>query len=127
MANKKSGEILVELDKTRVLKFGLNAFAAFEDEMWVTIPAYLMEFSEKTKGDPGAAMRFFGFKQIRAMLWAGLLHQDQTLTPAGAGDLADKAPGETWQDKAAYLIERVFTAFAGAQEPISKKKGSEEA
>jgi len=68
--------IPIQLDKERHLKFDLNAFAALED----------------VYGDINAAfeaMQRGSVKAIRAMLWAGLIHEDETLTIQQVGAMVD--------------------------------------
>ena len=66
--------IVVQLDKTRTLRYDLNAFIALEEEFG-DIDATLAQFE---KGS---------MKALRALLWAGLLHEDENLTPQQVGSL----------------------------------------
>lgn len=76
MALKDVREIAVsvELDKPRTILFDLNAFAELED---------VYGSMENTF----AAMQAGSMKAARTMLWAGLLHEDENLTPRQVGRL----------------------------------------
>ncbi|GMA55498.1 hypothetical protein GCM10025857_68550 [Alicyclobacillus contaminans] len=60
------------LDKERTLKYDLNAFAEIEDRFGTLQKAF--EELEKRK-----------LKAVRAILWAGLLHEDPKLTEQQVG------------------------------------------
>lgn len=68
--------IPIQLDKERHLKFDLNAFAELE-ELYGDINT---AFEAMQKGS---------IKAIRAMLWAGLIHEDKTLTVEQVGSMID--------------------------------------
>jgi hypothetical protein len=73
MANKHRAVVEIELDKTRHLCFDLNALAELEDKLGVP----LSKLSEVE----------LGVKSIRSMLWAGLIHEDETLTERQVGGM----------------------------------------
>jgi hypothetical protein len=64
--------VSVELDKPRTLKYDLNAFAELEEIYGSMDQAF-------------AAMRSGSMKAARSLLWAGLLHEDNNLTPRKVG------------------------------------------
>lgn len=64
--------IKITLDKERTLRFDLNAFAELEDKFGDINEAL-------TKLQSGS------IKAIRALLWAALLHEDDTLTENDVG------------------------------------------
>lgn len=72
----------IELDKKRMLDFDLNALTAAEKAMsdfWgkrITMGTILSE------GVVGAA-------DLRAMIWAGLLHEDEDLTLEDVGEMVN--------------------------------------
>ena len=68
--------IPIQLDKERHLKFDLNAFAELEDIYGDINNAF-------------EAMQKGSIKAIRAMLWAGLVHEDKTLTIEQVGSMID--------------------------------------
>lgn len=79
MATKQRGYVPVKLDKQRKFKYGMNAFCALEE-----------------KGYDLAAFETEGvkFRDIRALVWAGLLHEfkdDPEWTEEAAGELVDQA------------------------------------
>lgn len=73
MANKERGEVAVTLDKERTLKFTLNSLI-YAEENGVDIQALGKEGSVK-------------LKDLRTLLYAGLMHEDETLTPEAVGGL----------------------------------------
>lgn len=62
------------LDKERHLLFDLNALAALEDEYGGIEKAL-------------SAMEKGSVKAIRALIWAGLVHEDENLTPNAVGKM----------------------------------------
>ena len=70
----KIKNIPVILDKERTLRFDLNAFAELEDN-YGTIDEAL------------GAMEKGSIKALRAILWAGLMHEDDSLTLKDVGRL----------------------------------------
>lgn len=69
-ANVKRGQVKINLDKERTLFFNLNALCALED-MGINIAAI---------GDT------VKMTQVRAILWAGLRHEDDELTLEDVGE-----------------------------------------
>jgi len=80
MALKDIREIAVpiELDRPRGLKFDLNAFAELEDKFGSMDAAF-------------QAMQKGSLKAARTLLWAGLLHEDETLTERQVGRMVTLA------------------------------------
>ncbi|MFV9511805.1 hypothetical protein [Tepidibacillus sp. LV47] len=72
----KAKLIPIILDKERHLKFDLNAFAELEE----------LYGDFQTAMD---AMQKGSIKAIRAMLWAGLIHEDKSLTVEDVGSMID--------------------------------------
>jgi len=70
MANKETSEYPITLDKPRVLKLDFNAFCDAEGVVGHTV----------IRTD-------LGMSEIRALLWAGLKHEDRTLTIAKVGEM----------------------------------------
>lgn len=75
MANKERGEVKVTLDKERVLKFTLNSLV-YAEENGVEI---------QSMGKGGKVK----LKDLRTLLYAGLMHEDENLTPEMVGKLID--------------------------------------
>jgi len=69
MPNEK-GETIIELDRPRVFKLTFNAFCDAEGVVGHAV----------LKAD-------LGLSEIRALLWAGLKHEDRTLTVQKVGEL----------------------------------------
>lgn len=82
--NVRLKKVKVTLDKDRVLLFDLNAFIELE-EKFGTVDKALQALSDGS------------IKALRALLWAGLLHEDENLTEKtvgaliGLGDLQEVA------------------------------------
>ena len=69
---QRNNEVIIDLDKPRSLRFDLNAMAAYEDATGKSAFAI---------GDNISAT------SIRALLWACLIHEDDTLTIEQVGRL----------------------------------------
>lgn len=67
-------KVQIVLDKTRTLVYDLNAFAELEDQFGSIEEA--MRALESGK-----------IKAIIAILWAGLVHEDENLTPKYVGSI----------------------------------------
>lgn len=94
MANKKRGFVEIELDgKVRKLRYTLNALAELEDRLEIS----LAELSDAK----------MGMKQIRAFLWAGLIHENEGLTESEVGEMVDFENME-------YISEKIGEAFKGS-------------
>lgn len=77
----RNGEALlvpIELDRTRRLRFDMNALAVLEEHG-------LNVFDEETLSDLDKVIR--SPSKIRLFVWAGLLHEDPELTLQEAGAL----------------------------------------
>lgn len=68
--------ININLDKPRTLRYGMNALVKIED---ITGKSILSLDLSKV-----------GVKDLLAIIYAGLYHEDQTLTPEKVGDLIDE-------------------------------------
>ena len=69
--------VVLELDKPRRLRFGINQLVLIE------------ELTGKKLTNAGAFAEF-GIKEIRDLVYCGLCHEDNALTPAIVGDLIDE-------------------------------------
>ncbi|MBC9785107.1 hypothetical protein H1S01_11370 [Heliobacterium chlorum] len=90
MANKQRGVVDIELDKSRKLRYTLNALAEIEDKLGVSVAEL-----------NGANL---GMKAIRTFLWAGLIHEDSELSEREVGEMVDF-------DNFAYVQEKIAEAF----------------
>lgn len=70
---KKS--VVVELDKARNLRYGINALCTIEELTNKTITTL--------------DLNHLSVKDLRSILFAGLSHEDDTLTPEKVGSLID--------------------------------------
>lgn len=87
----------IVLDKKRTLQYDLNAFIALE-ELYGDVDKALAAFE---KGD---------MKALRALLWAGLLHEDETLTPQKAGSLIMMSDIERVSEAMMAALEQAMPA-----------------
>ena len=92
MANKERGEVKVQLDKERNLKFTLNSLV-YAEENGVDI---------QSMGKGGNVK----LKDLRTLLFAGLMHEDKELTPEMVGDFIDV-------QELAPISEALTKAFSG--------------
>lgn len=90
MANKQRGYVKITLDKERNLRYTLNSLAELEDVLGVP----LSELENV----------HMGMKQVRAFLWAGLIHEDKDLTLEKVGDMVD-------MDNMNEINEKITEAF----------------
>jgi hypothetical protein len=120
MSNKNRGEITVRLDRVRTLRFDFNALAEFEDAMGVSMIYAFQSFGDQGNG-PDVSM-----KAVRAMLWAGLLHEEPKLTLRRAGELLEAADGDRMVDKMAYILPKIMEAFTEEFGDKDAKKKMEE-
>ena len=68
--------VAIQLDKPRRLKYDLNAFALLKEQHGIN----LFESDDKRLQDPAA---------VRAILWAGLVHEDPAVTIGAVGSFVD--------------------------------------
>jgi hypothetical protein len=70
----RAEKVTITLDKVRTIVYDLNAFAELEEQFGTIEEA--MRLLEAGK-----------LKAVIAILWAGLVHEDETLTPKKVGSL----------------------------------------
>lgn len=102
---KRKGLVEIQLDKKRNLKFNFNAICNFEEATGKSI-ASLGETKE------------FKMSDLRALLWAGLVHEDPDLTIEEAGELFDYA--ESFQYVSEKITEAVNLGINGGNEGKGK-------
>ncbi|SRR6266568_7079589 len=93
----KRTEIEIKLDKVRHLKFGHNAFCAMEEALGSMTVAVL----DSHRGQ-------------RAMLFAGLLHEDERLTLEQAGQFFD-------DHDAGYIMGKIREAVSGTEPDLADR------
>jgi hypothetical protein len=87
--------VLLDLDKPRRLRYDLSALADIEEKMGIDS---VYEFFEKP----------LNFRTIRTVVWAGLLHEDPTLTEQDVGRMVD---GENYQVVYDATLQALASAF----------------
>lgn len=104
----------ITLDRERTFHYDLNALADLEAELGRSA---IEVFT------PGAKI---GFRELRALLWAGLRHEDPELSVTAAGKLIGEAVGKSFLEKFNHVVSlamRALTlAFGGEEE--KKKAGT---
>ncbi len=109
--NKAKPEVKITLDRERTIRFDLNAMASFEEATGKNI-------LNGTFSGSGMSAR-----DIRAMLWACLLHEDSTLTLEQVGALITV---ENMTDVAARLTEAFEVSMPerkGESAPLAEPTG----
>jgi len=91
--------VILQLDKVRNLRYGMNALVTVEDLTGKSI----------TKLD----LENISMKDLRTILYAGLYHEDKDLTPEKVGDLIDEYGNIT--DIAGKLGEAFTLGFGGGE------------
>lgn len=106
--SKRGVPVLID-GQPKIFRFNLNALAELEGVIGET----LMQIKPEQ----------FGFKQQRAMVWAGLIHAEPKLTLAQVGDLLDPV----LEDAAAYgeIIAKVMEAFGFAFPQAEKTESAD--
>lgn len=99
--NPARGEYAINLDRPRVIKYDLNSFIAFECETGQTLESFATRLME---GE-------LKISDIRSFVWAGLVHEDVTLTLADAGGLIDYGHGDSYSEKLQWLMKEFSEAF----------------
>ena len=91
--------VTIELDRPRTLRYGMNALVKIEELTGKAISKLDLEN--------------ISIKDLRSMIYAGLFHEDKTLTPERVADLIDEYSDLT--GAAAKLGEAMTLAFSGGQ------------
>jgi len=89
--------ITINLDKPRTLRYGMNALAKIEDLTGKSILSL--------------DLNKLGIKDLLAIVYGGLYHEDKTLTIQKDGDLIDEYSNLT--EVAEKLGEALTAAFGG--------------
>ena len=114
-ANKYRGEVPIRLDRVRTLKYTFNAFAEFEELTGNSIQTVF--------ADP----QNLGFGSIRNLLWAGLTHEDASLTVTKVGELIELADGDNLTKKiesiTSSVVKAVQYAFADPADITKSEEG----
>lgn len=111
MTNQARGAHTFEADgKTYTLFFDMNSLADLEDAMGVKLP----QIVERIEAGE------MGIKEVRALLWAGLLHEHEELTIREAGQLFTQGG----MNQVIEAVVKAFTAAFGDAEKQVGKRGN---
>jgi hypothetical protein len=91
--------------KTRNLKYGFNALVDLEETFGISIQDFLGVLKTGAK-----------LKDLRTILWVGLLHENEGLTQKQVGDMIDG-----YQDFV-VLGQAIKAAFEATFPPLEKKQ-----
>lgn len=69
--------VAIELDKTRNLRFGMQALMRIEDKL--NKPFASINFEKEMK-----------YSELSVIIWAGLVHEEPELTPESVANLIDE-------------------------------------
>ena len=97
--------------QTRNLKYGFNALVTLEETFGVKINELLTTLAGGLR-----------LSDMRAILWAGLIHEDKALTPEAVGDMIDGV-----EDIAAIgtaIKAAIEAAFPSAEKPKVRARAS---
>jgi hypothetical protein len=102
----------ITLDRPRHLRYNLNALIALGEALEINLLTKegWEEIVGKTARDPDTQQDVLipavpSFRKVRAIVWAGLLHEDKTLTEDAVGDLLEPS-------NLAYAIKCYSEAFS---------------
>ena len=110
---KANGKVKLNDDYT--LRYSTNAMVEFEDE---TGEEFLAIATKMQRGN-------VSFKMLRALVWAGLLHDDDEITTKQAGNIIDEVGFEEAIEKAVQAIEYMFPSSKEEQAKNLKKVASQ--
>jgi hypothetical protein len=121
MGNALRDEVEVLLDgKKRFLRYTNNAIVQLEEALGTSKRALLGKMqraaldAQAIAEDPERTVYLDTYdvpmRQLRALLWAGLIHEDPTLTLEEVGDLMDKPPVEAMFGEM-YFLAAASEAF----------------
>lgn len=103
--SKRGVPVLID-GQPKIFRFNLNALAELEGILGES----LMQIKPEQ----------FGFKQQRAMVWAGLLHAEPKLTLGQVGELLDPVleDATAYGDVMVKVMEAFGLAFPQAEKPV---------
>ncbi|WP_413373292.1 hypothetical protein [Paenibacillus taichungensis] len=96
MSNVRVVTVPINLDKPRNIVFDLNAFIELEEIYG-------------TKQEAVKALQTGGLKHVRAWLWAGLVHEDRSLTVERVGSIFSYTEPEVIVD----ISDKILRAATG--------------
>jgi len=97
--------------KRRSLRYTFNSLVALEEEFGIPIANF-----DKILGGT------ISLKQVRALLWAGLLHEDKSLRPEDVGEWIDIS---RLNDITTKIEEAITLSFGGSEEKKKEQTGGE--
>jgi hypothetical protein len=97
-------------------------------------PDQVMAFAEAAGRQGAAFFEAIGDEFLPLLIWAGLLHEDSTLTPDDVLKHCQYAEGEGYDQKFAWLLQKVLEAISlskgitpqSPEEAAKKKRAMEE-
>jgi len=116
----------IHLDRLRHFRFDFNAFCALEDELGISIGELgemlqaedVKEGENSERFDTKKFIRKVKMKNIRALVWAGLIHEDETLTIKEAGKFIDMSKITEIMEKLAEAIMAALPSKEGEEKKV---------
>jgi hypothetical protein len=105
----------IVLDKPRNLRFGMEAMIAIEDETGRCFPEVYRDLLV------GAKTGKFSIKDFRNLIWAGLKHEDENLTPKQVSEILDNSDFEDLLGKIAQAVEGAIGEQGNPKAGATKK------
>ena len=104
----------IVLDKPRNLRFGMEAMIAIEDETGRCFPRSIATLV-------GAKTGKFSMKDFRNLIWAGLKHEDENLTPKQVSEILDNSDFEDLLGRIAQAVEGAIGEQGNPKAGATKK------
>lgn len=101
--------VKITLDRERTLTLDMNAMAAFEEETGKSLIS-------------GTALGEMAMKDFRALLWACLVHEDESLTVKQVGALVHAGNLEEVGQAIAAAFERAMPEARGEAAPLPESR-----
>ena len=115
MIQEQLAQITIQLDRERTIRFNFKALHLLEKILGSKAFTLIDDLATKVKGEKEDAgrslMGVIGFTEARALLYAGLIHEDKTLTVERAEELMEEAPGESPSEKFGYIVAILYNAY----------------
>lgn len=102
--------VTINLDRPRRLRYTMNALISMEEALGKPIGQLISDYNTGT----------IGFKDMRIIIWAGLLHENPDLTLEQVGDMIDEA--ESLKYVMLKAGEALRTTFGDDKETAKKNK-----
>lgn len=113
--------VIIELDRRRKIRFETNSLCELESVLKLNANEILVRWMEiQANSSRENVLKVLSWTEARAFLWAGFLHEDDTLTLKQVGNLfamaKDAGAGlQSFQIIATKIIEAIFLFLTGQE------------